>query len=406
MVVKKPKGMLSTSPGTGGALMGMLSGRARLLYDGVSAGKQIEPQLKSSIKMLATVEDIGRRAISVANLGDSRAYAAMRLIMGEGASSSVLSVTPMDGIVEETQENDSGTVTDDSSSTEIMASTRRRRSSSATDKSMHDAKVEEVEEMPFALHIDPTPLVATGMPSRESSSFSKGTSITSAKSTIKPTAATIKSYFKEALSCYLKALKMLKGSLTAAQGAARELELLLSQRLTTEQRAAAEKTHGRTQITLEWLAGQFKGVLERADASNAEISKLSVSEVSSEKNQTQKETSAEELIYNYALAYGREGAVKQLLGQYEAARASYRSAGLLAETLLMESILDGDDRKVLEDYVDGFAARITELDVVIPQQSRMSSAMSSATSSRRGQGVVGLVQPYPSPSITLGSPPM
>merc|ERR1712224_108130 len=90
-----------------------------------------------------------------------------------------------------------------------------------------------------------------------------------------------------------------------------------------------------------------------------------------EENVTQNAVSVEELIYNHALASGRDGAVKQLLGQYEAARSCYRSAGLLAETLLMEVDVGTDDRKILEGYVDGFAARITELDQLMLQQSRM-----------------------------------
>ena len=103
-------------------------------------------------------------------------------------------------------------------------------------------------------------------------------------------------------------------------------------------------------------------------------------------------TSVEELLYTHSLGYGREGAVKQLLGHYEAARACYRSAGLLAETLLMEPHVEGEDRQTLEAYVDGFAAQITELDELLTtqqqqQQSRGlaigSGSGSMATSSRR-----------------------
>merc|ERR1712224_715004 len=107
-----------------------------------------------------------------------------------------------------------------------------------------------------------------------------------------------------------------------------------------------------------------------------------------EENVTQNAVSVEELIYNHALASGRDGAVKQLLGQYEAARSCYRSAGLLAETLLMEVNVGTDDRKILEGYVDGFAARITELDQLMLQQSRMAHS-SNNVPSRRGSGIVG-----------------
>lgn len=414
MVVKQPKGMLSTSPGTGGALMGMLSGRARLAYAGATSGKQLEAQITSATKMLAASEDVGRRAISVAHLGDNRAYTAMRLVMmNENSASSLMSTSPMEGIVEEHADHDSGAVTDDSSSTEIISSTRRRRSSSATDKTMTDAKGDEdAEEMPFAMMAESAPLVSAGMPSREITSFNKGSSISSSiKPVVKPTPAVIRAHFSEALSCYLKALKMLKGSVGAAERVEGELDALSVQTLSKDQLSHVEAMQRRCEVTSNWLSGQFRGVLERGDAANIEIGKLPSSQNISEKSEPVPLTSAEELIYNTALAFGREGAVKQLLGHFESARSCYRSAGLLAETLLMESNLTIDDRNVLEGYVDGFAARITELDEVMLQQSQQSrmtasSATSSVASIRRGPGVVGLVgQPFTSPSFNLGPSP-
>jgi hypothetical protein len=415
MVVKQPKGMLSTSPGTGGALMGMLSGRARLAYAGATGGKQLEAQILAATKMLAASEDVGRRAISVAHLGDNRAYTAMRLVMmSESSASSLISASPMEGIVEENVDHDSGAVTDDSSSTEIMASTRRRRSSSATAETMTDAKADEdADEMPFAMMAESPPLVAAGMPSREITSFNKGSSISSStKPAMKPTPAVIRAHFSEALSCYLKALKMLKGAVGAAERVKGELDALSVQTLSNDQLSHVQAMQRRCEVTSNWLGGQFRGVLERGDAANIEIGKLPSSQASSqalvEKNEPVPITTAEELIYNNALAFGREGAVKQLLGQYEPARSCYRSAGLLAETLLMESNLSIDDRNVLEGYVDGFAARITELDEVMLQQSQQSrvtasSVTSSVASMRHGPGVVGLVgQSFASPNFNLG----
>jgi len=432
MVVKQPKGMLSTSPGTGGAIMGMLSGRTRLIQeDANNSSKHLEARIKSATKMLAAAEDVGRRAISVANLGDQRAYAAMRLVfMSESASSSIVSVSPMEGIEEE-----DGAVTDDASSTEIMGRARRRRSSSATDKSMSDAKADdEVEEMPFAVDLPASPTFSVaGIPSRISTTMSKGNSITGSKQPVKPTPVTIRAHFSEALSCYLKALKMLKGAIAAAQGVSNELDVLSGSTMSTKQVEHTQRLGNRCESTTNWLSGQFKCVLERADATNGEISKPSSSSSSSSQtaqvtslasqNATepqQAHVSVEELIYNHALGYGREGAVKQLLGQFEPARTCYRTAGLLAETLLMESGMGGDDRKILEGYVDGFAARITELDEVMLQQSRQlvgiggSSTVTAATASlgssaRRivgGPSVVGLVgHPLAPPSLNhpLGS---
>lgn len=415
MVVKQSKGMLSTSPGTGGALMGMLSGRAHITYEGATSINELEAQITAATKMLAASEDVGRRAITVAHLGDNRAYTAMRLVMmSEGGASSFISASPMEGIVEESVDHDNGAVTDDSSSTEIMASARRRRSSSATDKTMADAKTDEdADEMPFAVIAVSPPLVAAGMPSREITPVNKGSLMSSNKAAMKPTPAVIRSHFSEALSCYLKALKMLKGAVGAAERVTTELDGLSTQRLSNEQLAHVQAMMRRCEVTSTWVEGQFRGVLERADAATAEISKLHLSSHSQNITETLPAViSAEELIYNNSLACGREGAVKQLLGQYEAARSCYRSAGLLAETLLMESKMGIEDRQILEGFVDGFAARITELDEVMLQQSQQSrltgsSASSSVASMRRGPGVVGLVgcQPYTGPSIHLGPAP-
>ena len=86
--------------------------------------------------------------------------------------------------------------------------------------------------------------------------------------------------------------------------------------------------------------------------------------------------------------------VKQLLGQYDAVRSCYRSAGLLAETLLMENRLGEDDRQVLEEYVQGFSERIAEVDGIMVQQTNMefgSGGTVVGPVGRRGSGVIGLV---------------
>ena len=397
--LKQPKGMLSTSPGTGGALMGMMSGRTKLLYDNTVPGMQLDTHIKNVTKMLAAVEDVGRRAVCVAHLGDSRAYIAMKMLMMSDGSSSSLLYGAMEGIEEEAE---SGAVTDDSSSTEIMASTRARRSSSMNEKSMHDVKDEDDgDDMPFALASEARspPILSAGMPTRVSNSFGKSTNTSSSiRQSVRPTPLLIRNHYSEGLSCYLKALKMLKGALHGGQGVDRELRVL-SSRINQDQMPALERIFKRSQTTLRWLGDQYKGVLERAEASNNEIGKIPNQPAASDKGEAPRVYGVEELIYSNALSFGREGAVKQLLGQLEASRSSYRSAGLLAETLLMEPNLVGNDRKILEDYVDGFAARITELDEMILQQSRLVASVGTGTASlsgsRRASGVVGLVgQPF------------
>merc|ERR1712154_319948 len=100
-------------------------------------------------------------------------------------------------------------------------------------------------------------------------------------------------------------------------------------------------------------------------------------------------TCAEELIYNHSLKCGREGAVKQILGDYETARSCYRSAGLLAETLLMESKVGDDDRAVLEGYVHSFADQIMELDGLIRVEMKKFSRASSIVQGQRDSVCLG-----------------
>merc|ERR1712024_227400 len=94
--------------------------------------------------------------------------------------------------------------------------------------------------------------------------------------------------------------------------------------------------------SLMWLSSQFKAVLERADAANLEVRKdgyppqrNSLSGTINEQSLVVPVINVDKLIFDHFLACGREGAVKQLLGHYNEARSCYRSAGLLAESLLM-----------------------------------------------------------------------
>jgi len=142
----------------------------------------------------------------------------------------------------------------------------------------------------------------------------------------------IHQYLQESLSCYLKALTLLKSALKASQ-------------LSNDA------------LTLSYLTSQFQQVLERADAANTQMNKLPPP-ISTPLLQ-----SPEQLIYYHALAAGKHGAVKQLLGQHEAAKESYHTAALLTESLLMDtSKYPLKDTILLQEYVTAFATRIREID--------------------------------------------
>jgi len=267
---------------------------------------------------------------------------------------------------------------------------------------MADAKAvieEEPDEMPFAVEAESAPLVSAGLPTRSGGMFNKESNTASTRPAPKSTPTLIRSHFSEALLCYVKALKMLKTAVGAVEGVSKELDTIAGKRLSNDQLNHVNKMKKRCEVTAGWLGNQFKGVLERGDAANVEIGKLPSPSSSQTLLETTTVTSVEELLYNHALGCGREGAVKQLLGHYEASRSCYRSAGLLAETLLMEPGIEGDDRKTLEGYVDGFAVQITELDELMLQQSQQSRMFvgggSSTASSFAGGSRPQLRSPMP-----------
>jgi len=165
----------------------------------------------------------------------------------------------------------------------------------------------------------------------------------------------------------LEELPLLRGAVKAAQRVIEAVQSGLSvDGSTLSDKSELDTLASRCRLSLQWLAAQFNGVLERAEAATSEIQKLQTQLVKG-KSQEKVIVKVEELIYNHSLACGRDGAVKQLLGQYEAARSCYRSAGLLAETLLMEPRLNSGDKQILEGYVSGFLDRIREVEQIIEQ---------------------------------------
>jgi Domain of unknown function (DUF3543) len=396
------RGMLSTSPGTGGMLVNLMGmgSRPRVLHQNSSnmSSPGVDSQIESASKMIAAAEDVGRRAISVAHLGDTRAYLAMRCLIGLTSGSSLLSTVPMDGVEGSNDEHSSASVTNcdegSSHSTEVTGQVRKRTSS--TDRSMADAKAveDDEEEMPFAIPIETAQIKDSSfvpIPSRSGNeSLYRKNTIVASKADPKFSPQLVRLRFGEALTSYLKSLSMIKCVLGAVQKVKKDVEYARGQgQMSVDQSNRVEFLLKRCDTTTNWLSGQFNGVLERADAANAEINKFPVP-ASGDRTDTLPVTSATELIYNHSLACGRDAAVKQLLGQFEAARSCYRTAGLLAETLLMEPNVGTDDRKVLEGYVDGFSARITALDSIILQQSRR-SLISSAGTTKKGSGVIGII---------------
>lgn len=362
-------GILGTSPGTGRALVGkmMMGSPAKSCFTPPSSSGggrfNLSPRaalrsggclahIDALARMLAAAEDIGRRAITVAHLGDVRAYLAMELLVAKREESQISSMstgTPMEGVDEE--RNSDATV-----------SVSRRWSS----KKAAVEEEDEEEELPFA------------MTSSDDGGMSHSQTIN--KSNERPkeeiTTTMIQVHFREALTCYFKTLNMMKGSIRAAQKVMKDVEEVNNLPSTAPPSPNNQNPYTplktRCSESLAWLRGQFSAVLERADAATEQISNLQNANPSQIEEGGVTSICVEELIYNHSLKCGREGAVKQILGHYEAARSCYRSAGLLAETLLMESKVGEEDRAILDGYVNSFADQIMELDGLIRVEMRKS----------------------------------
>jgi hypothetical protein len=327
--------------------------------------------------MLAASEDIGRRAITVAHLGDVRAYLAMGLLVAQRdeIQSSFSSCTPMEGVVED-----------------------RRNLSKRFVSRNNTIEEGDEDEFPFAMTTSSDEMsqspVSNIMANLAPIIGNTASNSDNEESNEEMSPCMIEVHFREALECYVKTLSMMKGSIRAAQKVTREIEEVInnpSSRMTPDANNPYTPLRKRCKASLDWLQGQFAAVLERADAAEKQISKVQKANPTQQMEGSGALVCVQELIYNHSLKCGRDGAVKQLLGHYDAARSCYRSAGLLAETLLMESKVGEEDRSVLEGYVHCFADQIMELDQLI-RVSRRSSSQSTAASTIKRLSSTGASQ--------------
>ena len=318
-------------------------------------------RLQSIKRTLNASDDVGRRAINVAKVGDSRACLGIKKTDITNEDSSLNSLTtPMEGIEQENVKECSSFC----SSSGQAVQTARARTVSDADESFSRPSRGEVDdcdddEMPFAISTrsEGSVISVIPMPSNKND-----------PPTIEQPHHDRPVYFQEALMCYIKALSMLKSSLHTCQNIFLELSHLHENASIDLSSLTQLKAH--CERSRMWLSSQFKAVLERADAANAEVTKdegnlaksSGTSGIISRQTELTPITRVDELIYSHSLVCGREGAVKQLLGHNDAARSCYRSAGLLAETLLLNPNIGVRDKAVLEDYVQGFLDRINELD--------------------------------------------
>ena len=256
-------------------------------------------------QMLAAAEDIGRRGVNVAHVGDMKAYSAMRFV---NSSDAVPSPPPADSCPPPPSEISAPPSATNSASTSTSTIT-----ANSSEKSTHTGppSVAELPQLSPLLEPLATPTSAPP-PAVESAS-----SLTSQ----------IQAYthLKEALALYVYALKLMKGAVSAAQ------RVMVVVRATIQQnQQGVMDSHqallGRCEVSQKWLSAQFNGILDRAEAGNKQVTQLEMI-VPATTRQSDVE-SAQELVYNFVMRCGREGATKQLLSQFAEAKVRGKAAGV------------------------------------------------------------------------------
>ena len=389
MIVKGAMGILGTSPATGQALigrrmMGTPNTKSGMSAAPISSGKfNVSPRsaLRSGgclahidllVRMLSAAEDIGRRAIAVAHLGDVRAYLAMRayaVLRDESRSSS--SCTPME-------------LEDDNE--------RLSMREKLTKKTIVEEDEDE-DELPFAMTtsmdegstdgMSQSPVLGNIMSNLAPliNDNNKNSESTPNKDEDFPTLVRI--HFHEALLCYMKTLTMLKSAICAAQKILKDVDEVIRvppSRPSQNSNNPYVPLQKRCAGSLKWLGKNYKAIVERSDAAADEISTLEKN-ASSQIDVKESLLLVEELIFNHCLKCGSDGTIRQTLGHYDEARECYRSAGLLAETLLMDPKVKDEDRAILEGYVHSFMDQIMDVDELIrTSRSRASVVNGSSVS--------------------------
>ena len=378
-------GICGTSPGTGRALFGKMMrgspGSSSLTppTTGSVVGGRFGVSPRSALKnggclahidvlvhMLAAAEDISRRAIQVAHLGDLRAFSAGELMLKHKEESQLSSMstetpsTPMEGV---------------DCVTQAESGSRRLSTSRAV------IEEEGGQELPFAM----TASSEGGSSERMPESFSENNNMpnivksSNEKTREEVTVLTIITHSREAIRCYCKALDMIRVTIRASRKVMKEIEDIPPPQVgnpSTNSQNPYNPIKKRCADSLQWSSAMFTAVLERADVANEEMSKLEKAN-SIEGEGDVSSICLEELIYNHSLKCGHEGAKKQMDGDYEAARECFKSAGLLAETLLMNSTVAEEDKVLLDGYVNSFADQILTLDELRRVELRKSRRQSS-----------------------------
>lgn len=112
----------------------------------------------------------------------------------------------------------------------------------------------------------------------------------------------------------------------------------------------------------KWLATQFNGILERAEAGQAKLEALKEMAGAEGVEGADTALTATELIYAAAIKNGREGNAKLLSGELHVSKDLFKTSGILCEALLMEEGLTERDCEVLDKLRDSVRNKVSQIE--------------------------------------------
>ena len=156
----------------------------------------------------------------------------------------------------------------------------------------------------------------------------------------------------------------MKGAITASQRVS-DVVTTISGGASSREGSPVLDSHAallrRCKNSQKWLATQFNGILERAEAGQAKLEALN--EVAgAEGVEADNALTATELIYAAAIKNGREGNAKLMSGELHVSKDLFKTSGILCEALLMEEGLTERDCEVLDKLRDSVRNKVSQIE--------------------------------------------
>ncbi|GLD94645.1 hypothetical protein PINS_up003269 [Pythium insidiosum] len=202
-------------------------------------------------------------------------------------------------------------------------------------------------------------------------------------------------YAAEALTLYVKCMRMIQHTLLYL----RQDPALSSSRSSSLKAGAAPLPDPSRKVSMAFLVEQLNALLERADDCKKRMHTFLASSSATDVLKALV-VSPEELLYTHAIRLGKEGAIKEVLGQSRAAYELYLQALLLLESLLHDvggtsspRPMDTDDQDRVRVFVKGLETRLKAVQQLMDDEDEAPRRSSS----------IGSLAPSPSPSPTVAS---